>query len=544
MITPATLDREELNFEVLTGPSGQKRAMLNAAFTALPERLGSTSATFWTAHGQDGPNCGIVFCPHVNGPYGVKNVAEGIREDGAANTIVASYSSTHLSPAQRSVVAHNFKENKVQVLVATKSFGMGIDKPNVRFTMHYGFPQSLEALYQECGRAGRNRQSAQCWVLASVDDVDRAVDLLGPGTAVDVVRAAVANWPNNPDDVTRGLFFHSQSFKGTSYEVEQAQLVLADLGDFTESGQVELSYSNDQNQKDMQQALHRLLILGLCEDFTIDYANRKIAVHKSSATSTEIHQNIVQYVRGYSRGRAATVAQHLATLDQNTDLNSAILQGVEVLVDFIYETIELSRRAALRATWEWCQNEPARLREALLLYLQETEFTEEVIDILRSSSDVSLERWGELVERVTSVGLLVSLEATLEPIESDYPDHPLVFALRGIALFALGDKARANPAQYLEAGLSFAAERYAAQLNPLPFRVWLLDQFEQLRPEESPVPILRSLCKSDDGTFSKSLINSGRPEAERFVGLVRLLKLTTEELQGVNDLLLPRRQHG
>ena len=48
-----------------------------------------------------------------------------------------------------------YKDNAFPLLVATKAFGMGVDKPNVRYTIHYAIPGSLEAFYQEAGRAGR-----------------------------------------------------------------------------------------------------------------------------------------------------------------------------------------------------------------------------------------------------------------------------------------------------------------------------------------------------------------------------------------------------
>ena len=51
----------------------------------------------------------------------------------------------------------DFKDNKYTLLCATKAFGMGIDKPNVRYTVPYGIPSSLEALYQEAGRANHQR---------------------------------------------------------------------------------------------------------------------------------------------------------------------------------------------------------------------------------------------------------------------------------------------------------------------------------------------------------------------------------------------------
>jgi len=58
-----------------------------------------------------------------------------------------------------------FKKNKLSLLVATKAFGMGIDKPNIRYTIHYTLPSSLESFYQEAGRAGRDKKDANCYLI-------------------------------------------------------------------------------------------------------------------------------------------------------------------------------------------------------------------------------------------------------------------------------------------------------------------------------------------------------------------------------------------
>ncbi|HEY2375365.1 MAG TPA: ATP-dependent DNA helicase RecQ [Gemmatimonadaceae bacterium] len=75
-----------------------------------------------------------------------------------------------LDDANRREVQDAFMKERVRVIVATNAFGMGIDKPNVRLVAHYAMPGTLEAYYQEAGRAGRDGEHADCFLLHSFQD--------------------------------------------------------------------------------------------------------------------------------------------------------------------------------------------------------------------------------------------------------------------------------------------------------------------------------------------------------------------------------------
>lgn len=76
-----------------------------------------------------------------------------------------------MSPDAREAAQRDFITDKVPVVVATNAFGMGIDKSNVRYVIHHNLPESIEAYYQEAGRAGRDGESSRCTLLWNESDI-------------------------------------------------------------------------------------------------------------------------------------------------------------------------------------------------------------------------------------------------------------------------------------------------------------------------------------------------------------------------------------
>ena len=114
---------------------------------------------------------GIVYCSTRKT---VERVTEELRKAGFAATRYHA----GLSDEERRRNQEDFAYDRATVMVATNAFGMGIDKSNVRFVIHYNMPKNLESYYQEAGRAGRDDAAADCILLYSVSDVITAKALI------------------------------------------------------------------------------------------------------------------------------------------------------------------------------------------------------------------------------------------------------------------------------------------------------------------------------------------------------------------------------
>ncbi len=114
---------------------------------------------------------GIVYCSTRKK---VESVCELLRERGFA----AARYHAGLSEQERSDNQEDFLHDRATVMVATNAFGMGIDKSNVSYVIHYNMPKSIEAYYQEAGRAGRDGAEAECILLYNGADVTTAKFLI------------------------------------------------------------------------------------------------------------------------------------------------------------------------------------------------------------------------------------------------------------------------------------------------------------------------------------------------------------------------------
>ena len=124
---------------------------------------------FMRKHKKD---CGVVYCATRNK---VESVTQLLRRQGFS----ALRYHAGLTPEERRENQNAFVGGSVPLIVATNAFGMGIDKPDVRFVVHYNMPKDIESYYQEAGRAGRDGLPAECLLLYDKADIAVNTYLIG-----------------------------------------------------------------------------------------------------------------------------------------------------------------------------------------------------------------------------------------------------------------------------------------------------------------------------------------------------------------------------
>ena len=370
VISTPTFTRPELNFNVEKIEPAKKEISLKnrissyvSMYPNLLEGIGKKS------------RCGIIFFPYVNGQYGCFEVSDSLGKEFKAD--VRFYSGE--APKKFDIegnpfdiykkdVQKEFKDNVFTLLCATKAFGMGIDKPNIRYTIHYGIPSSLEALYQEAGRAGRDRKKATCTILYTPesDEIRREVDrALGIGASIVDLKNITDKYRKKGQDAIRQMYLMANGMSPFETEEDEVKAILhryarpkgcnvrihADKGVY-----------NDLQEK--QKYLYHLSLIGVVEDWTVDWKGFSLGVDFKDYTKDSVFQCTERYIQNYEsdyqlkedlnfKEEVAKRTQNGEMLDEN---NNYILVALTVFWKWYYDNIVYSRKQALKNVIEACDS--------------------------------------------------------------------------------------------------------------------------------------------------------------------------------------------
>ena len=348
---------------------------------------------------------GIVFCTRASdrANLSVPTVEASLRNHGLRS--ISTYKGGDDTACQDS-----FLKGRTNIMVATKAFGMGIDKSNVRMTFHLNYPGSLESFVQEAGRAGRDKKMALATIMYSPKKFW-------------VKNVKTDKWQDFSADYTNNKFFYDSNFLGEEFELFVMELLMNNLQvkisneEFYdvdkpciansqgivkfikryEKGHIltyYISYEEDEKVLDgynqylstknmpvfntynarnlknsrgysyirdygsavykdaIQKAIYRMCVIGLIDDFTEDYSKRTFRITTICQDESEYLEHLRLYYRKYySTERVESMMGEVRKL-ANTE--GVIMACLKHLTSFIYKSIADKRARGILDMEQFC----------------------------------------------------------------------------------------------------------------------------------------------------------------------------------------------
>lgn len=330
--------RNELEFEVITS-NGYKDKFYN-----IKQIL--------KKHSEE--ESGIVFCPFVNGDFGcyglyqkIQHNAKGYFSGEAPKNINQSDYQLNKDQTQKL-----FKKNEIKLLFATKSFGMGVNKKNIRYTIHYGIPASIEGFYQEAGRAGRDKNNAICYVLFDKPKTNIIHDLSNINVSNLIIKEKQKNLnKNDKSDIERQLYLSSNQIDEN--ESDNIIKIYSHLLN-KKPNNIGLIEINPQELKlldvTVEKSLYRLYQLDIISNWTVTYLSqgRKFDVKFNNISMPDIKNNLIHLIKRYKN---EVFLQNNPNIYNSLDFKFII----HILLKWNFETFDMNRRISLKNLNDLCE---------------------------------------------------------------------------------------------------------------------------------------------------------------------------------------------
>ena len=473
IVRPASFDRPELEMVTRQCSPDDSQAILTGSLRALPSQFGVPATEFFRPQAER-TFSGLIFCPHVNGQHGIielQRVSAGVvgfqpaiysggspRERGRA-----IYGSTAWEQRKREF-AESFKSNHIPLMVSTNAFGMGIDKPNIRYVLHYGMPGSIESYYQEVGRAGRDQGKALCLLIWNEQDRARSDRLtITDGSLEGVRREHTSIRRADDDSIIQQLYFLLATFKGVDVELAEVERVVDDREVRPNLGYrrtIELAKGTDEEADKRERALYRLMLLGIVEDYLVEST---FVVNLASSSSTGIADALSEFVKRTDPGSQRPSVNEFAAQANSMDIREAVSRASRELIAFIYDVIVESRRRSLREMYVAVRDSSPGgdgLRDRVLDYLTRGDISP-VLEAIVESTEFDYAVWEQELSKLQGVEDARELRGNNSArLLASSPFNPGLLYARAYSEFIHPEGDLQDFTANMEASLNSARDRY------------------------------------------------------------------------------------
>jgi len=359
--------RKELEFEIISDTNNKFREI-----KSILQSLHDIENVL-TPHGNNS-KCGIIFTPHVNGGKGCYKLSLSLTKE--FRTPIKFYSGQVPRINNQDVMDDNafeeykrkvqieFKKNEFTLLAATKAFGMGVNKGNIHYTIHYGIPGSMESLYQEAGRAGRDKtvfqnRSAKCMVLFTKSSNEDLLNTVWDRETT--LSKLIETMPQIDGDINTNLFLFQMGLDFIKDEYELISKFLTQYG-FPSQKKVRVSaHTMDSNKFKTEKAIYRLTQLGIVEDWTVtNFFTGEFEVDLTDYTDATFKENLKNTILKYDKEFDFELLGDNEAYEHYDKIwkKPAPLQDrcIVLLLQWAYDRFAYNRRQSLKNIYENCND--------------------------------------------------------------------------------------------------------------------------------------------------------------------------------------------